>query len=210
MESIPYDIYNRQKDMNLRIPESVAVLGVGGIGSWVALFFALAGVKRLVMVDPDKIEDTNLNRTPFKLSQISIPKVQAVAELIYERRTDIQIILVKGVEDDFVKDLLKDVEIIVDCRDDEKFFDEEELQKKVVAKLGYDGVGMSVTWNPRKRETWGESIRYTVTPSYLVPPVFLAVLVVDAVVREWIPEGENVTWTFEDGVMEVFENAGKL
>ena len=210
METMPYDIYDRQKDMNLKIPESVAILGVGGVGSWAALFFALVGVKKLVIIDPDKVEDTNLNRTPFKLCQITIPKVQAITEIIFERRNDIQIIPIKGVEDELTKDFLKSVEIIVDCRDGEKFFDEEELQKKVVAKLGYDGIGMSVTWNPRKRETWGEPARYTITPSYLIPPVFLAALVVDAVVREWIPKGENITWTFEEGVKEVFENAGKL
>lgn len=197
------DIYNRQKELPLKIPESVAVLGVGGIGSWVGLFFALVGVKELVLVDNDIVEDTNLNRTPFRLDQVGMPKVQALAELIYERREDIEVYpLIKLETEEFTKKFLRDVDIIIDCRDGEKFFEEEELQKKVAAKLGYDGVGMTVVFNPGL-PSWGEEpVRYTITPSYLVPPVFLAALVVDAVVRRWAPEDEKViTWI--DGLKEV-------
>ena len=197
------DIFIRQKELPLKIPESAAVLGVGGIGSWVALFLALVGVKKLVIVDPDIIEIHNLNRTPYKLGQVGKPKVQAIAELIYERRRDVEVLPIKNVEDDVTIEFLKDVEVIVDCRDGEKYFTSIELQKKVVAKLGYDGIGMTVTWNPRQKESWGEEIRYTITPSYLVPPAFLAVLVVDAIVRGWRPEGENITWTWDKGLNEV-------
>ena len=35
------DVLNRQKDLKLREIESVAVIGVGGVGSWVAGFLAL-------------------------------------------------------------------------------------------------------------------------------------------------------------------------
>ncbi len=197
------DIYNRQKELLLKIPESVAVLGVGGIGSWVGLFFALVGVKKLVLVDNDIVEDTNLNRTPFRLDQVGMPKVQALAELIYERREDIEVYpLIKLETEEFTKEFLRDVDIIIDCRDGEKFFEEEELQKKVAAKLGYDGVGMTVVFNPRL-PSWGEEpVRYTITPSYLIPPVFLAAMVVDAVVRGWAPKDEKViTWI--DGLKEV-------
>ena len=49
------DIYNRQQSLNLQIPESVSVIGVGGVGSWVALNLALVGVKKLILYDPDII-----------------------------------------------------------------------------------------------------------------------------------------------------------
>lgn len=41
---------------------TVAVLGLGGIGSIVAEYLARLGVGRLLLVDPDRIEDTNLSR----------------------------------------------------------------------------------------------------------------------------------------------------
>lgn len=197
------ELYARQKSLNLKVPESAAVLGAGGIGSWVALFLSLVGVKRLVIIDPDKIEEHNLNRTPYTQGQIGEAKAIAIAQLIFERRPDIEVIPIIGTEVlPNVKELLRDVDIIVDCRDHEEFFDEEELQEKVVAKLGYDGFGMSIVFHPHK-PSWGEDPhRYTITPSYLVPPVFLAAVIVDAITRQWVPDEEK-TYTWEDGVKEV-------
>ena len=40
----------------------VAVVGLGGVGSLVSEFLARLGVGHLVLIDPDKIEDTNLSR----------------------------------------------------------------------------------------------------------------------------------------------------
>lgn len=40
----------------------VAVVGVGGLGSILSIELAYLGVGELVLVDPDKLEDTNLNR----------------------------------------------------------------------------------------------------------------------------------------------------
>ena len=40
----------------------VAVVGLGGVGSLVAEYLARLGVGHLVLIDPDRIEDTNLSR----------------------------------------------------------------------------------------------------------------------------------------------------
>ncbi len=197
------ELYARQKSLNLKVSESAAVLGAGGIGSWVSLFLSLVGVKKIIVIDPDKIEEHNLNRTPYTYGQIGEAKAIAIAQLIYERRPNVEVVPIIGTEVmPHVKELLRDVDIIVDCRDHEEFFDDEELQKKVVAKLGYDGIGMTITFRPQ-RPSWGEDPhRYTITPSYLVPPVFLAAVIVDAITRQWVPDEEKVV-TFEDGVKEV-------
>lgn len=193
-------IYERQKELNLKIPKYVAILGVGGVGSWVSLFLALVGVKKLLLVDPDVIEDSNLNRTPFRMDQVGEAKVMAAAELIYERRQDVEVLPVVSRENDFVLNELKKVDVIVDCRDGEIFFDNPEIQDKVIAKLGYDGVSITIVPHP-KRPSWGEDIvRYTIIPSYLVPPVVLAATVVDMIVRNW---NFKQTVTF-DGLEEVF------
>lgn len=54
----------------------VAVLGTGGNG--VVLDHLLrVGFERFVLMDPDVVEDTNLNRLPFTTQVIGLPKVEA-------------------------------------------------------------------------------------------------------------------------------------
>ena len=175
------DLYNRQKSLNLKIPDSVAVIGVGGVGSWVALNLALVGVKKLVLVDHDTIEPHNLNRTPFKLSQIDQPKVLAISEIIYERRNDVEILPIqKKFEDlnDFELNQLKQCDVIVDCRDTTNPPLPSDLQPKQVITAGYDGFSVTIHINPRYQSVWGEEqVTYTITPSFLVPPQFLAALI---------------------------------
>jgi hypothetical protein len=40
----------------------IALLGVGGLGSWAAYALACCGVGELVLVDGDRVEESNLNR----------------------------------------------------------------------------------------------------------------------------------------------------
>jgi len=194
------DIYLRQKTLDLKIPESVAILGVGGIGSWVALDLALVGAKRLILVDPDLIEPHNLNRTPFRQQDIGKPKVQALAELIWERRPDAEVIPVQGRAEDFVE-LIKSVEVVIDCRDIFK-----PLGVPVTAKLGYDGFKVTIHLNPRGDTVWGdEPVRYTTVPSFLVPPQLLASLITLYIVTERTDREEVITFD----VREVLEWARK-
>ncbi len=41
---------------------SVAVVGLGGVGSWTAEALARCGVARLVLIDPDHVAESNINR----------------------------------------------------------------------------------------------------------------------------------------------------
>ncbi len=54
----------------------VAVLGTGGNGV-VIDHLARIGFEKFILVDPDVIEDTNLNRLPFTTAEIGQPKVCA-------------------------------------------------------------------------------------------------------------------------------------
>ncbi|MEN6437263.1 MAG: ThiF family adenylyltransferase [Syntrophobacter sp.] len=54
----------------------VAAVGTGGNGV-ILDNLARIGFERFILVDPDVIEDTNLNRMPFTMAEIGLPKVQA-------------------------------------------------------------------------------------------------------------------------------------
>ena len=63
---------------------TVAICGVGGLGSNVAINLARAGVKKLILVDFDCVDVTNLQRQQYKASQVGEPKAQALVENLEE------------------------------------------------------------------------------------------------------------------------------
>lgn len=66
--------------------KTVAVLGIGGVGSFAAEALARSGVGRLILVDKDDVDITNVNRQVIALlSTVGQPK----ADLMKERIADI-------------------------------------------------------------------------------------------------------------------------
>ena len=62
---------------------SVAVFGVGGVGSYVVEALARAGVGRLLLVDNDVVSVSNINRQLIALhSTVGRPKVEVAAERV--------------------------------------------------------------------------------------------------------------------------------
>ena len=61
----------------------VAVVGVGGVGSWAAEAFARCGVAELVLIDLDQISESNINRQIQALgTTVGAAKVQALRERV--------------------------------------------------------------------------------------------------------------------------------
>jgi tRNA A37 threonylcarbamoyladenosine dehydratase len=70
----------------------VAVIGVGGVGSWVVEALARSGVGRLTLVDMDDVCITNTNRQLPALSHtIGLPKVQVLARRVAEIHPECQV-----------------------------------------------------------------------------------------------------------------------
>jgi tRNA A37 threonylcarbamoyladenosine dehydratase len=61
----------------------VAVVGIGGVGSWTAEALARSGVGRLTLVDLDHVAESNINRQVHALEPtLGMAKVQAMRERI--------------------------------------------------------------------------------------------------------------------------------
>lgn len=63
---------------------SVAVCGLGGLGSNIAVSLARAGVGRLILIDFDRVDITNLHRQQYKAAQIGRYKTDALKENLTE------------------------------------------------------------------------------------------------------------------------------
>lgn len=74
-----------QDGMDRLFRASVAVFGVGGVGSYVAEALARSGVGRLLLIDSDRVAESNLNRQLIALhSTLGKRKVEAAKERILD------------------------------------------------------------------------------------------------------------------------------
>lgn len=70
----------------------VAVLGLGGVGSWCAEALARAGVGALTLVDEDTVSESNINRQCCALhSTIGQPKAAVMAARVHDIHPDIAV-----------------------------------------------------------------------------------------------------------------------
>ena len=97
---------------------TVAVCGLGGLGSNIAIALARAGIGKLVLIDFDKVDITNLHRQQYKANQIGRYKTEALAENLAEIApyAEIKTITVKLSEDNLTT-YLKDADIICEALD---------------------------------------------------------------------------------------------
>jgi len=140
---------------------------------------ALLGIGTLVLVDPDMIEASNLNRTMFKLSDIGRKKTDAVRDLISERRQDI---IIMDIADYFSPEMLDrySADYIFDCTDNLNTRNKlkgVKFQAEYV-KCGYDGYSATISINDFESGSWGEGGSYNVVPSFFGTPQVISALVI--------------------------------
>jgi bacteriocin biosynthesis cyclodehydratase domain-containing protein len=80
-------------DMQLALGScTVALIGVGGLGSWTAAGLACAGIGGLVLVDDDTVELSNLNRQIlFTPEDIGVPKVDVARRALLRFNPDMTV-----------------------------------------------------------------------------------------------------------------------
>ena len=98
---------------------SVAVIGVGGLGSVSSLYLTLAGVGYLRLVDQDTVELHNLHRQVlYSRKDLRYPKVEAAAKKLKEVNPDVKIDIVpENVRRSNVDSIIDGVDCVVDGLD---------------------------------------------------------------------------------------------
>ena len=97
---------------------TVAVCGLGGLGSNIAIALARAGIGKLLLIDFDRVDITNLHRQQYKANQIGLYKADALAENLLEIApyTEITAVTAKITEENFA-DLLKGADVVCEAFD---------------------------------------------------------------------------------------------
>ena len=63
------------KEMQVKLRSAkVAIAGLGGLGSNIAVMLARSGIGKLLLVDFDVVDVTNLNRQMYFIPQLGKPK----------------------------------------------------------------------------------------------------------------------------------------
>jgi len=97
----------------------VMVIGLGGLGSPVALYLAAAGVGHLVLVDHDQVELSNLQRqVAHTTDRIGMNKVESARQAIHALNPDIDVTCISQKLDTVrLGREIDTVDLVLDCTD---------------------------------------------------------------------------------------------
>lgn len=98
--------------------KTVAIAGLGGLGSNAAVSLARCGIGRLIIADCDKVELSNLNRQAYFLGDVGKTKTEALAEHLKNINPDLKlecysIFLTK----DNIKGLFGEADLLIEAFD---------------------------------------------------------------------------------------------
>ncbi|MBZ9852076.1 ThiF family adenylyltransferase [Mesorhizobium sp. CA14] len=98
---------------------TVAIVGVGGTGSVVVEELARLGVGRLLLIDPEEVEQTNLNRlVGARSADVGQPKVLVARDAAQRAQSELQVGAISGsIVDEPVARALLDCDFVMCCTD---------------------------------------------------------------------------------------------
>jgi len=126
-----------REQMQDRLNKShVLIIGLGGIGTWVAQGLALTGVEQFTLVDPDIVEPSNLNRQClFTPQDIGESKVETAAFKLSLINSSIQtcVLQKKILNKEACMEVAEGVHLIINCADEPST----DTVNRIVTEAGY-------------------------------------------------------------------------
>lgn len=101
----------------------ITVVGLGGVGGYVAVLLARAGVENFTLIDFDNVEETNLNRQIIATQNtLGMPKTEALANLLKSINTCVSLTLINErlTTDNLNRLINKDADYVIDAIDSVK------------------------------------------------------------------------------------------
>ena len=109
-----------EKNVSLINEKGVLILGVGGVGGYVAEALARSNIGKLILVDFDVVDESNINRQIIALeSTIGMKKVDVLEKRIKEINSGCEVVKIdKFIDLDNIKELFNyDIDYFVDACD---------------------------------------------------------------------------------------------
>ena len=98
---------------------TVAICGLGGLGSNIAIALARAGIGKLILIDFDRVDITNLHRQQYKANQIGRYKSEALAENLHEIAPYVELETIsERITETNLSSLLKNADVVCEAFDD--------------------------------------------------------------------------------------------
>jgi molybdopterin/thiamine biosynthesis adenylyltransferase len=171
------DLYTRQQSIPLEYIPSAIIVGVGGTGSWVAIFLVMSGCERISLFDDDALEPSNFNRLPLSPQDcVGQKKVEAIQQLLRTLRPDCQVDTF-GRANSFSL-ATTEGQILFDCTDSQDtqtmLSQWAESHKVRYIRVGYNGTHMTVTSHVSSWCVGAPQSGYTIIPSWVVPAAMAA------------------------------------
>lgn len=137
---------------------TVAICGLGGLGSNIAIALARSGIGKLILIDHDRVDLTNLHRQQYKANQIGMYKTDALCENLREIAPYLVIEAHNAyLTEDNAIEFIKEADIICEAFDDAEakamlvnLLLEKMPEKYLVAASGMAGLGSPNTIKTRK------------------------------------------------------------
>ncbi len=107
-------------EIQARIGKSVVgIMGLGGLGSAVAVALARIGIGKLLLADYDVVELSNLNRQYYFIDQIGLPKTAALLDTLRRINPYISLQAInERLTEQVIPERFKGVDVLVECFDD--------------------------------------------------------------------------------------------
>lgn len=137
-----------EEKLSKLINANVLVIGLGGVGAYVAEQLCRAGIGKMSIVDGDLVEESNRNRQlPALKSTIGKAKAEILAERFLDINPDIQLTVVNGfVRDEKMKELLNSqkFDYVVDAIDTispkvSLIYEAVQLELPIISSMGAGG-----------------------------------------------------------------------
>lgn len=108
-----------KREQNRLKGAKVAVTGAGGLGCPVSTYLTLAGIGKIVIIDMDNVDLTNLNRQfLYTKDDVGKQKANLAARRLNEKNPEIDVSAITDkITYDNAFDLLKGYDAVVDCMD---------------------------------------------------------------------------------------------